>query len=73
MVTVSLRPHHKGLVLTEKRKPERRDRAAAPPDWSGERIRGFTRRAVNSLQSHPEVALYGNKAFDFAKIWYNPR
>ena len=23
--------------------------------------------------SEKEVALYGNKAFDFAKIWYNPR
>ena len=39
--------------MTEKRKPERRDRAAALPDRSGGRIRGFTRRAVNSLQSHP--------------------
>ena len=32
---------------------ERGDRAAASPDRSGGRMRGFTRRAVNSLQSHP--------------------
>ena len=36
---------------------ERRDRAAAPPDRSGGRMRGFTRRAVNSLQSHSTLAL----------------
>ena len=37
----------------EKRKPERRDRAAAPPNRSGRRMCGFPRQPVNSLQSHP--------------------
>ena len=32
---------------------ERRDRAAAPPDRSGDRMRGFTHRAVNSYNRSP--------------------